>query len=219
MQPLNGDNMKNIVYYLFLLMLCFCSKANAGMFLPPKVEPFPAMKYTTDWVHAVEAKDDLRQFDSSMYNKDDFYAALERQPIVWIDRTYDVTLHHLEFINTKLNAAYKFADDKLTYGKTDYTATPFELIKKGQGDCEDFSLLKYHALAGLGFTADKLNIYSGYYIDVATPVAHSVLAVELSDGKEYVLDVMLNEPMLASDYMNRFFKPMHRITNQYVSAY
>lgn len=213
--------MKNIIYYFFLLMLCFCSKAQAGAFnRPALVESFPGMQYTTDWVHAIQDKDDLRQFDPLAYKKDSWFDALDRQSVIFVPRDTLATKHEIDYLFDVIRKNFKFQDDIVTYGKVDYTATPDEMLVKMAGDCEDFSMMFYYLLASKGFTNDTMNVYSGYYIhDVPEPVGHNVVAVQLADGSEYVLDIMLDKPILASNYMNRYFKPRHRIDYKHVAAY
>lgn len=181
--------------------------------------PFPGMQNVTDWAHLIDDKDDVRQFDSKMYYKNDWFEALERQPVLW-GTPKELSYNDIENINNKANNSLKGQLDEVTYGIPDYTATPSESLSKGSGDCEDYSVLKYYWLAALGAKPERMNIYSGYYIKgMKIPVAHNVLVVEDNLGKEWVLDIMNDKPIEASKYMNVEFMPKHRIDNRRVSIW
>lgn len=64
----------------------------------------------------------------------------------------------LRKINDFVNSRLAFADDFDVWGQSDYWATPIELIGKGRGDCEDFSIAKYYSLIQLGVPVSKLRL-------------------------------------------------------------
>jgi predicted transglutaminase-like cysteine proteinase len=63
----------------------------------------------------------------------------------------------LEKVNQFFNL-FRFVDDKVLWGDSNYWATPMEFIGVNGGDCEDFSIAKYFTLLQLGVSEDKLRI-------------------------------------------------------------
>lgn len=64
----------------------------------------------------------------------------------------------LEKVNNFFNQRILYVDDRLTWKKNDYWATPLETLGMGQGDCEDFSFAKYITLNLLGIPIEKLRL-------------------------------------------------------------
>ena len=64
----------------------------------------------------------------------------------------------LKAVNDFFNQRTRYVDDRLTWGKTDYWATPLETLGLGQGDCEDFSFAKYVTLQQLGIPTEQLRL-------------------------------------------------------------
>lgn len=62
----------------------------------------------------------------------------------------------VENVNSHLNQMLSFADDRSLWQQQDYWSTPAETLRRGQGDCEDYAILKYFTLRQLGISADKL---------------------------------------------------------------
>lgn len=60
--------------------------------------------------------------------------------------------------NQFFNDAVQFVDDIDVWGKSDYWASPLEMLGKGMGDCEDYSLAKYFSLAAMGVPISKLRL-------------------------------------------------------------
>lgn len=52
----------------------------------------------------------------------------------------------------------EYVEDAFLWGKKDYWATPYEMLEKGGGDCEDFAIAKYLTLKHLGIAEEKLRI-------------------------------------------------------------
>lgn len=52
----------------------------------------------------------------------------------------------------------QYKTDQVHWGKTDYWATPLEMLKRGAGDCEDYAIAKYTTLRKLGIPAKDLGI-------------------------------------------------------------
>lgn len=82
----------------------------------------------------------------------------------------------LKGVNDFLNQT-PFISDLDHWGKTDYWATPAEMLASNGGDCEDFAIAKYFTLLATGVSAEKLRIT---YVLASTPdsrgIAHMVLA-------------------------------------------
>ena len=109
----------------------------------------------------------------------------------------------LEFVNAFLNGRIRFADDKTTWGVEDYWTTPLELLWKGQGDCEDYVIIKYFSLKELGVPAAKLRLtYVKARIGGANSgvsQAHMVLAYYAQpDAEPLILDSLISEIRPAS---------------------
>lgn len=63
----------------------------------------------------------------------------------------------LEKVNHFFNL-FRFVDDSILWGDSNYWASPMEFIGVNGGDCEDFSIAKYFTLLQLGVAEDKLRI-------------------------------------------------------------
>ena len=109
----------------------------------------------------------------------------------------------LEFVNAFFNGRIRFVDDKTTWGVEDYWTTPLELLWKGQGDCEDYVIMKYFSLKELGVPAAKLRLtYVKARIGGANSgisQAHMVLAYYTQpDAEPLILDSLISEIRPAS---------------------
>ena len=86
----------------------------------------------------------------------------------------------LQRINDFINRHIAFENDVDIWRQSDYWATPLETIGLGQGDCEDFAIIKYVSLRMAGVSGGKLRlIYAKAHLDApAGPIvqAHMVLA-------------------------------------------
>ena len=108
----------------------------------------------------------------------------------------------LQAINDFFNRRIVFRDDLQVWGQIDYWASPFEMLGKGEGDCEDFALAKYFSLRAVGVAANKLRLV---YVRAQLggpggPVqAHMVLAYyALPDAEPLILDNLISELRPAS---------------------
>lgn len=91
----------------------------------------------------------------------------------------------LERVNQFFNAI-PFVSDQEHWGRSDYWATPVELLISGGGDCEDFAIAKYFTLRQLGIPAEQLRIT---YVRALRPrQAHMVLAYFTDDDEALILD-------------------------------
>jgi len=76
-------------------------------------------------------------------------------------------------VNDFFNQHIRFRNDISLWGVSDYWATPLELLTKGAGDCEDYSIAKYFTLKELGVPEEKMRIT--YVKAVELNQAHMVL--------------------------------------------
>ena len=103
----------------------------------------------------------------------------------------------LNEVNRFFNRQIRFSDDIDVWKQNDYWATPIEMLVKGAGDCEDYSIAKYFTLRRLGIPSDKLRIT--YVKALNYNQAHMVLTYYASPGAEpLVLDNLINEIKPAS---------------------
>lgn len=108
----------------------------------------------------------------------------------------------LQALNEFFNRRIVFRDDLEVWGQVDYWASPFEMLGKGAGDCEDFALAKYFSLRAVGVAANKLRLV---YVRAMLggpggPVqAHMVLAYYATpDAEPLILDNLVTELRPAS---------------------
>ncbi|GAA5177757.1 transglutaminase-like cysteine peptidase [Niveibacterium umoris] len=104
----------------------------------------------------------------------------------------------LRRVNDFFNRRVRFEDDSAVWGVPDYWATPIEMLGKGAGDCEDYTIGKYFTLRELGVPAEKLRlIYVKARIggpNSSITQAHMVLGYyETPDAQPLVLDNLIGE--------------------------
>jgi len=103
----------------------------------------------------------------------------------------------LTAVNRFFNRQIRFMDDIRLWGVNDYWATPVEMLVKGAGDCEDYSIAKYFTLRRLGVPADRLRIT--YVKALNYNQAHMVLTYYATPSAEpLVLDNLINDIKPAS---------------------
>jgi len=103
----------------------------------------------------------------------------------------------LNEVNRFFNRQIRFTDDIKVWKQNDYWATPVEMLVKGAGDCEDYSIAKYFTLRRLGIPSEKLRIT--YVKALNYNQAHMVLTYYASPGAEpLVLDNLINQIKPAS---------------------
>ena len=107
-------------------------------------------------------------------------------------------LARLKAINSFFNE-FAFRADVDQWGAVDYWATPFELMAKEGGDCEDFAIAKYFALRSLGIGDEHLRLMYVRARNGELNQAHMVLAYyPLVDAEPLVLDNLRAEILPAS---------------------
>ena len=101
-------------------------------------------------------------------------------------------------VNEFFNRRIAFADDQGVWGKSDFWATPFEMMTKGKGDCEDFVIAKYFSLLDMNVPDTQLRlIYVRARVggpSSALQQAHMVLAFyPAPDADPVILDNLITD--------------------------
>ncbi len=91
----------------------------------------------------------------------------------------------------------RYGSDKNIWGKKDYWATPYEMLLKDRGDCEDYVIAKYFTLKELGVDTDKLYFVYVRVVGNATP--HMVLAYYRSEGESPLILDNINRRIFSAD--------------------
>lgn len=98
-------------------------------------------------------------------------------------------------VNAYINSMH-FVDDANLWEKSDYWATPLQMLAAGAGDCEDFAIAKYFTLKALGISEDHLRITYVWHRDMRTGIRepHMVLTYTATESHELlVLDILTND--------------------------
>lgn len=103
-------------------------------------------------------------------------------------------------INNFFNSV-PYAEDIAHWNKSDYWATPLELLGTNAGDCEDYAIAKYYSLRALGVPEEKMRIM--YVKALRFNQAHMVLAYF---PKENAIPLVL-------DNINKRILPANRRTD------
>ena len=82
-------------------------------------------------------------------------------------------------INRAINLAIKPMSDLAQWGVADRWSAPLETLSSGRGDCEDYAIAKYVALAEAGIGEDDLRLVIVRDLSVAED--HAILAVRASE--------------------------------------
>jgi predicted transglutaminase-like cysteine proteinase len=104
-------------------------------------------------------------------------------------------------VNSTINHTIRYARDIDTYKVADYWASPSETLKRQQGDCEDFAILKMAALHAEGVDLKDMAVV--VLFDQKRKFYHAVLSVS-AGGNHFILDNMRDEVLADSrlpDYM------------------
>lgn len=88
-------------------------------------------------------------------------------------------------INRAVDLAIGPVSDEMQWGVPDHWSAPFETIRSGRGDCEDYAIVKYAVLVEAGISKDdlKIVILKNRFPDEN----HAVVAVRV-DGQWLILD-------------------------------
>ena len=88
-------------------------------------------------------------------------------------------------INRAVNLAIRPVSDEAQWGVPDHWSAPFETLRSGRGDCEDYAIVKYLALLEAGVSKDDVKIV--ILKNVFPNEDHAVMAVRV-DGQWLILD-------------------------------
>jgi len=61
-------------------------------------------------------------------------------------------------VNQFFNRNVRYTEDNILWKKSDYWATPVEMMGMRAGDCEDYTIAKYLSLLQLGFANEQLRL-------------------------------------------------------------
>jgi predicted transglutaminase-like cysteine proteinase len=137
----------------------------------------------------------LKQAESK-YGKDAATRLLAWEEMIVTDKSKS-DLEKLEKVNQFFNTRIRFVNDIDLWGVQDYWATPFELLCRNAGDCEDFAIAKFFTLKAIGMPEEKLNIM--YVKALQHGIAHMVLAYYSAPGTEpLILDNLVDGIVPAS---------------------
>ncbi|MBX7460168.1 transglutaminase-like cysteine peptidase [Qipengyuania huizhouensis] len=98
-------------------------------------------------------------------------------------------------VNRWVNREIEHAEDIDLYGRSDYWADAATTLRLGQGDCEDFALLKMELLAAAGVAREDMILTLAR--DLVRRRDHAVLLVRTDDGY-LMLDNVGSAPLDAS---------------------
>jgi predicted transglutaminase-like cysteine proteinase len=81
----------------------------------------------------------------------------------------------LGWINRAVNMTVRPVSDLVQYGFADFWASPLQTLSSGAGDREDYAIVKYVALRGLGISSDDLRLI--LVQDEKREIGHTVVAM------------------------------------------
>ena len=153
---------------------------------------------------ATEQRLTLEQLVSSIHHQADQRTKIRYEmldEILFEAEEADI-LKKLKLANSFVNQASYLLDSE-HWKKTDYWASPYDFMRTGAGDSEDFALMKHYILTLMGFSKDQLKIM---IYDKPNPVVlkknnkyiqdyeHIVLAYfHTSDSNPIVLELKNNK--------------------------
>jgi predicted transglutaminase-like cysteine proteinase len=88
-------------------------------------------------------------------------------------------------INRAVDQAIRPVSDEVQWGVPDHWSAPFETLRSGRGDCEDYALLKYLALLEAGIPNEDLKIV---ILKNMFPREHHAVVAVRADGQWLILD-------------------------------
>jgi predicted transglutaminase-like cysteine proteinase len=102
-------------------------------------------------------------------------------------------------VNNFFNQRLAYKEDQEIWGVPDYWASPLESLDKRAGDCEDYAIGKYFALASSGVPVSKLRMVYVRARLGGQSVAHMVLAYYAEpEAEPQILDNLRPEVLPAS---------------------
>lgn len=128
---------------------------------------------------------------------DDGIALLDAWQRMLADANRNSTEDKLIQVNQFFNRHVRYTEDTMLWKKSDFWATPLDLMGMRAGDCEDYTIAKYLSLLQLGFSNQQLRlIYVKAQIGGAQSKifqAHMVLGYyPTPDATPLILDSLIN---------------------------
>lgn len=120
----------------------------------------------------------------------------------------------VERVNIAVNEAVRYVSDIVQHGVADRWSSPLATLMTGQGDCEDYAILKYAALREAGVAEADLRLL--LVRDRAVGQDHAVLAVRL-DAHWLVLDNRRAALFETADL--RHFQPLFALDGRGVNLF
>jgi predicted transglutaminase-like cysteine proteinase len=106
-------------------------------------------------------------------------------------------------INRAINLAVRPVSDLVQHGIEDVWSSPLATLASGQGDCEDYAILKFLALMQAGIAADDLRLV--VMRDIRRRIDHAVLSVRITD-RWLILDN--RHHVMVEDVLLRHYVPL-----------
>lgn len=149
--------------------------------------------------------DRMQELALSRYGPD-----TERTVVEWRELINQISgladTHKIEQVNEFFNRRIRWRQDVDIWQQQDYWATPLEMMARGEGDCEDYSIAKYMTLLLAGVDVSRLRItYVRARRDNAGSTdyqSHMVLAYYSEQGAEPVILDNLNARVLPASARN-----------------
>lgn len=116
-------------------------------------------------------------------------------------------------INRAVNLAIRPASDEKRFGLTDRWSGPLDTLAAGEGDCEDYAILKLLVLSEAGMSRDDLRLV--IVRDRATGGDHAVAAARL-DGRWLLLD---NRFLALVDLEETHYRVLAQLGPDYAPVY
>lgn len=169
----------------------------------------------TKWRAAREAmRAEAGQLDLCRSSEQECSSAAERfLGIVAVARSMSGQTR-IERVNLMVNNAVRYVSDFAQHGVADRWSAPLVTLAAGQGDCEDYAILKYAALREAGVAETDLRML--LVKDRAVRQDHAVLAVRL-DGRWLVLDNRRAAPLETADLGH--FLPLFALDSRGVNVF
>lgn len=114
----------------------------------------------------------------------------------------------IRHINNVVNKV-TYREDRDSYGKSDYWATPMETARKGVADCEDYAIAKYALLKAAGVPENMLRV--AIVKDQQKNIPHAILVAYDGNGPE-VLDNQ--SPYVKQASAITWYAPLYSINAQ-----
>lgn len=123
----------------------------------------------------------------------------------------DKTLQMAALVDAMVDSRIKQKEDADDFHwSQDYNFHPFTTVERGEGDCDDFAILKRKLLIEMGVPSNQVYLMAGY--DGKNGGGHMTCVVVGDDGKSYVIDNgSSGKPILTpmDDYIKKYdFQPL-----------